>query len=140
MSRQRKKTIFVPKSYESAKGAGDTSASIYESMLLHPQYKRLTYRQRSLYDCMKAQLYGKSKPRETEAYRDIPEVGANEVFFFGIDDAIKYGFATVKNHGDLYRDIKKLIELGFIDKLCDGKRGQWRAVYRLSGRWHTDSS
>lgn len=139
MSGKMKRPAFIPKRYESARGAGDTNATIYESMLTHPQYQKLSYRQRSIYTCMKAQLYGKTKPREAEAYRNIPEVRANEAFFFGVDDAIKYGFATVTNHRDLYRDIKKLIELGFIDKLCDGKRGQWRAVYRLSDRWHTDS-
>ena len=140
MSKKSKMPTHVPKGYESAKGEGDTYAPIYESMLVNPKYQKLSYRQRALYSCMKSQPFGKRKPRDAEEYKNMPEVRGDEVFFFGIDDAIKYGLATADNHSNLYKDIKALTEAGFIDKLCDGKRGRWRAVYRLSDRWHTDST
>ena len=131
----RKHKRYAPQAYESAKGTGDTCAQIYESMLTHPAFLGLTYRQRFLYTACKAQLYGKRKPRNTEGYREIPELCRDEAFFFGADDAEKYGLSTESNHRDFYRDMKALINAGFIDKLVEGSRGRWRAVYRLSSRW-----
>lgn len=124
-----------PQRYESAKGAGDTCAQIYSSMLTHPAYLKLTYRQRFLYVCCKDQIFGKRKPRNTDGYKEMPELCRDEVFFFGIDDAKQYGIADEKNHGSFYRDMGTLIKAGFIDKLIDGVKGRGRAVYRLSDRW-----
>ena len=42
---------------------------------------------------------------------------------------------TPADHRDFYRDMRALINAGFIDKLIDGSRGRGRAVYRLSSRW-----
>lgn len=131
----RKHKRYAPQPYESAKGAGDTYAQIYESMLTHPAFLGLTYRQRFLYVACRAQLYGKKKPRNTEGYREIPELCRDEVFFFGLDDAFRYGLATERNHQKFYRDLKALVTAGFLDKLADGARGKGRAVYRLSSRW-----
>ena len=133
MGRKRKR--YAPQPYESARGTGDTCAQIYESMLTHPAFLDLTYRQRFLYVVCKAQLYGKRKPRDTEGYKEIPELCGETVFFFGSDDAARYGLSTESNHRDFYRDMRALINAGFIEKLVDGSRGRGRAVYRLSSRW-----
>ena len=119
LSLMGKRKRFVPKDIESAKGVGDTSANIYRSMLLHPACKDLTASQFRLYVYCKSELYGKNRHdldgfpayvREDPAYFTFNKAKWQKDGLYGL----------YSNSGQFYRDIKALIEHGFIDCVQSG--------------------
>lgn len=116
----------------------DTTAPIWHSMLVSSAFKDLTPRQQMLYVCAKDQFFGaRSRPS-----RDFPEddrfqgYQGREAFYLnhGLVSKI-YGLYPVSNKRDLGKDIKALIEHGFIDLVANGRQTQTRSIYKYSDRW-----
>lgn len=119
MSRGRKK--YVPKRFESkgekfidenGKLRADTSANIYESLLLSDSFRDLSDRQKMLYIVAKSQYYGHRKPE-----KDYPEIelfqGA-DVFYLNWNAVKRYGLYKDSMHSNFYRDMAALIEHGLL--------------------------
>lgn len=144
MSRNRKPK-YIPKGFES-KGLKyvdcngttrtDTSANIYESMLLSEPYKDLKTRQQQLYTLCKAQYYGKRKPG-----KDNEETGlfqGAEYFYLNLDSVVKYGLYTRNMRKEFYGDMKALEEHGFIKQVSKGGgNGKTKSVYVFTDKWQT---
>lgn len=140
-----KRPKYVPKPFESrglkyedtTTGAikPDTSANIYESMLVSNAFKDLSTRQKLLYMYVKAQYYGKRKPS-----KDNTETGlfqSDEYFYLNLDTVTrKYGLYTRNMRSEFYGDMKALIEHGFITKESQGGgNGKTKNIYRYSDKW-----
>lgn len=138
MGKRRKK--YVPKPFESAGGANDTSANIYESMLNSAAFQDLTKNQRLLYIYMKAQYYGKRKPEKD--FPDVEQMQGDELFYFNLSLAEKYGLYSRGNRGQFYNDVKALEEHGFIMVVSSGRSTKTRSIYKFTGGWRVweDSS
>lgn len=132
----KRKSKYIPKCFESVGNSNDTSANIYESMLLSPAFLALNNRQRLLYLYCKAQYYGKRKPT-----RDFKEVGLyqeNTYFYLNRATIRKYkvqGYPDSDNKA-FYNDIDVLIAKGFITReLRGGGNGHTKSVYKFSSKW-----
>ena len=132
MPRKRK---YRPKPFESTGKSNDTSANIYESMLTHPAFLGLTKNQRFLYLCMKAQYYGKRKPGKD--HPEIPELQADEFFYFSRLDAVKYGITKGNGNTEFYKDVDALERAGFIETVVNGRATKKKSIYRFSDKWWT---
>lgn len=142
MSRGRKK--YVPKRFESkgekfidenGKLRADTSANIYESLLLSDSFRDLSDRQKMLYIVAKSQYYGHRKPE-----KDYPEIelfqGA-DVFYLNWNAVKRYGLYKDSMHSNFYRDMAELIEHGFIERLSSGKGNRKKSIYKFSADWQS---
>lgn len=135
MNRKRK---YIPQSFESCRPNKDTSANMYDSMLNSDAFKtKLSKRQRLLYVYCKSQYYGKRKPKSD--YPDIPEFALDTCFYFNWHIAKNTGLYTESMSSDFYTDMRKLVEMGFIDivgkeHITEGKRN----IYKYSDRWHSE--
>lgn len=124
----------MPKSWESAKGSGDTYAAIYESMLLSDAYLDLNNRQRVLLLHAKAQFYGKRKPGDD--FKQTPEVQGDDVFYLNRYLLVKhYRLYSDGNRQAMYEDIKALMDHGFITRISRGTKS--KSIYRFSPQWRT---
>lgn len=141
---QSKKPKYVPKSFESAghylpdkatKPRADTSANIYESMMISEAWADLNNRQRVLYLIAKQQYYGVRKPGKD--YPDIETMQGDDKFYLNM--AFVNRFHAYKSHGnkELYGDIKALEEHGFIKTISNGRKHKQRSVYQYSDGWKT---
>lgn len=128
-----RKKPYKPKRFESTGVSNDTSANIYESMLLSPAFMDLNSRTRTLYLYMKAQYYGKRKP--SKDFPNIEQVQSDECFYFNMAVAEKYKLYTRGNHKQFYGDIKILENHGFIKTISNGKINKTKSVYRFSDEW-----
>lgn len=99
----RRKKQYIPKPFESTGEVRDTSANIYESMLCSAAYQDLTKNQRLLYVYMKAQYYGKRKPGRDN--QDIESLQGDDLFYFNLALAVKYGLYASGSRQQLYADI-----------------------------------
>ena len=139
----KSKQTYKPKPFESANGyyehpttgkiQTDTSANIYEGMLLNPLYQNLLPRQHDLYTVCKAQYYGKRKPRRD--YPEIEEFQSDECFYLNWGLVQRYGIYSPSMQADFREDMKALIDHGFIDIVASGKAHRTKTVYRFSDRW-----
>lgn len=144
MSKSKSKQTYQPKPFESTgshftnpttnKIQADTSANIYESMLLHPSYQPLKFRQQSLYTVCKAQYYGKRKP--SKDYPDVENFAEPTCFYLNWEAVQRYGLYKPSMHSNFYNDMNALIEAGFIDRVASGTACN-KTVYKLSDRWWT---
>lgn len=93
-----------------------------------------------MYVYMKAQYYGKRKPQRD--YPDIEQFQGDDLFYFPMGTAEKYGLYTRSNHTRFYDDIKALAEHGFIEVVSNGKTHKAKSIYRYSDKWRlwNDSS
>jgi len=130
MGRKKK---YSPKPFESAGGANDTSANIYESMLTSAAFQDLTKNQRLLYIYMKAQFYGKRKPEKD--FPDVEQLQGDELFYFNLSLAEKYGLYTRANHMQFYNDIKIIEQHGFIKTVSNGRSTKSRTIFKFVGDW-----
>ena len=131
MGRKKK---YIPKAFESAGNSSDTSANIYESMLLSPAFQALSKRQRLLYLYCKAQYYGKRKPAKD--YKELNLYQEETCFYMNRATIRKYGLYSEKSNGEFYADIKELIAKGFITlELQGGGNGHTKSVYKFSSKW-----
>ena len=117
---------YQKKPFESTGAASDTSANIYESMLLSAAWMDLSANQKALYLTCKAQYYAeKSKPLgDDTCFTMAPPKWAD-----------KYGLYSKNNGASFYRDIAELIEHGFIRCRQGGKASRTKTIYQFSDKW-----
>ena len=147
MSKSKSKQTYQPKPFESTgshftnpytdKIQADTSANIYESMLLHPLYQNLLPRQQSLYTVCKAQYYGKRKP--SKDFPDVEDFAEPTCFYLNWGLVQRYGIYSPSMQADFREDMKALIDHGFVDIVASGKAHRTKTVYKLSDRWWAKS-
>lgn len=111
----------------------DTSANIYESMLLSAAYKDLTTRQKQLYLICKSQFYGHRKP--SQDFPDLELVAANDCFYLNLGAVVRYGLYTRNMRGKFYADMKALEEHGFIKTVSSGRATKTKSIYKLTPDW-----
>ena len=129
----RRKGKYVPQLFESTGVSHDTSANIYGSMLESPAFKDLSKNQRLLYIYMKKQYYGTKKPGKD--YPDMPELQGNELFYFNMARAVKYGLYSRSNDRQFYHDISEIEHHGFIKTISSGKATKSKSIYKFIGEW-----
>ncbi len=128
-----RRTKYKPKPFESTGKSADTSANIYESMLMSESFQDLSKNQRLLYICMKSRYYGHRKPKKD--FPGIAEVQSDECFYFNLELAVEYGLYTRNNHTTFYNDIKAIEKHGFIKTISNGKATKTKSIYRFSSEW-----
>lgn len=135
---RKKKPTYKPRSFESkgeryinakGKSAADTSANIYESMLLSPAFTELKPRLKILYVYCKAQYYGKRKPSKDNDRYD------SDTFYFNWGKALDYGLYPKSAASNFYKDMQELEKAGFIKKIFSGKAHKEKNVYQYSNEW-----
>ncbi len=131
MGQRRKR--YMPRFFESTGITNDTSANIYESMLNSAAFQDLTKNQRLLYMYMKAQYYGKRKPGKD--FPDEERLQGDELFYFNLSLAEKYGLYNRGNHMQFYNDVKAIENHGFIKTVINGYSTKTRSVYKFTGEW-----
>lgn len=123
-----KKPKYQKKSFESTGVSGDTSANLYESMLISPAWKDLSPNQKVLYSVCKSQYYAeKIKPLDEDTCFTMPPTKW----------ADKYGLYSPNNGASFYRDMSALIEHGFVRCLQCGKATRTKTVYQFSDKWRS---
>lgn len=134
---------YKPKKFESlgrykdynGKDKIDTSANIFESMLLSPAFRDLNSKQQILYVYCKKQYYGHRKPEKD--YKDVEQFQGTDLFYFNYDLAFKYGLYKSSMSSNFYADMKALCEHGFIEKVSSGASQRKKNIYRFSSLWQT---
>lgn len=141
MGRRKK---YVPKPFESigetfldqnGKVRTDTSANIYESMLLSKAFITLTNKQQILYIYCKSQYYGHKKPEKD--FPDDERLKGADFFYLNWSTVKKYGLYKDSMHSNFYKDMKVLCEHGFIENVCSGQKRKTKTIYRFSSNWKT---
>lgn len=115
----------------------ETNCCIYDSMLESDAFVSLKPRLKVLYLYCKAQLFGKRKPA-----RDCPQIDIyqdDSCFYFNWDLAKNYGLYKPSMESNFYRDMKALIDAGFIKLLTSGAKRKQKNVYAFSDRWKSFS-
>lgn len=120
------KKHYEKKTFESLCNSSDTSANIYESMMLSPAWMKLSSSQKALYFVCKSQYYAeKTKPNNNSS-----QFTMNKYKWCN-----KYNLYTNANSGGFYRDIAALIEKGFIKCVECGFATRTKSVYQFSDKW-----
>lgn len=130
-----KKRKYKPREFESTGVRNDSSANIYRTMFLSPAFLNLTKNQRLLYITMKSQYYGVQKPGKD--FPEIPELQGDDLFYFSMWTAERYGLYTRGNHMSFYKDTKSLVDHGFIEIVSNGRATHEKNIYRYSSKWRT---
>ena len=124
---------YTPKTFESTGISNDTSANIYGSMLESSAFKDLSKNQRLLYVYMKKQYYGVKKPGRD--FPELEEMQGDDLFYFNLSLAVRYGLYSRSNDRQFYADIKAIEEHGFIKTVSNGKSTKSRSIYKFIGDW-----
>lgn len=111
----------------------DTSANIYMSMLLAPAYLDLNNRQRQLYLVMKAQYFGKRKPRQD--YKEESLFDSDEYFYMNFAAVQGYGLYTKNMQKEFAADKQALCDHGFIELVSSGAKTHKKSIYKYSDKW-----
>lgn len=129
-----KKKKYIPKPFESDGSKSDTSANIYHSMLISPQWKALSKGAMVLYLYCKAQYYAeKSKP--VSKYKTLSE--SEKARCFTMNKAKRDGYELYSDHaGQFQKEMKELLQYGFVDIVEQGKNTRTKNIYMLSDRWN----
>ncbi|MBQ8075619.1 MAG: hypothetical protein IJ237_06505 [Oscillospiraceae bacterium] len=128
-----KKQKYEKKPFESTLQPSDTSANIYESMMLSTAWQDLSASARVLYLTCKSQYYSeKKKPVEDD----------RETFTMNQQKwAEKYHLYTKENHRGFQRDMESLIMHGFVKCVECGAVTRTKSIYKFSADWmHFDPS
>ncbi len=115
------------------KKQADTTANIYESMLQSKAFKALTLKQQVLYLYCKAQYYGKRKPKKDYEKQGLYQ--DDSYFYFNWQLALDYDLYTEKSHSRFYKDMKALMQNGFIELAKSGKGHKEKNVYKFTDKW-----
>lgn len=124
---KNKKNTYVKKTFESNGAKNDTSANIYESMLLSPSWHDLSSMQRVLYLCCKSQLYSE--------YKKPIENNRKSFTMNRYKWLEKYKIYTDANAGSFYKDMEALINHGFIKCIWSGAIARQKSIYEFSDKW-----
>ena len=142
MGKRRRK--FTARSFESmgqvfidpeGRQRKDTSANIYESMLLSDAWHSLTDRQRSLYLIAKAQYFGKRKPQQD--YKEDTVSGEENFYLPWHAVNSQYRLYRDSCQSNFRKDMQKLVERGFIEVAMSGKAHRTKTIYKYSDKWRT---
>lgn len=131
--RSNSKSKYKPKDFESTGERSDTCAQIFESMLNSPAWRDLKPRQQLLYVYVKAQFYGKRKPKHD--YPDNPAFQSDECFYMNLGAAVKYDLYKRSGNKEFYKDMRELCEHGFIKCVSNGRYTKKKSIYRYSADW-----
>ena len=138
----KRKNTYKTKSFEgigrkftAANGLqySDTSANIYESMMLSKAYQSLSNRQKVLYNVCKAQYYGKRKPEKD--YPELEEMKGDDKFYLNFDLVQRYGLYTKNMRKEFKADKETLCAKGFIELVSSGATNYKKSVYKYSDKW-----
>lgn len=130
----RKKEKYVPKSFESTGAGNDTSANIYMSMLMSDKWQALSKNAQVLYVYCKAQYYAEKKKPKPQ-FRELTEQEQRQCFTMNKSKWQKLYHIYKSDNGQFNKDMKQLIEMGFIDIIQSGQRNRSKSIYMLSNRW-----
>ena len=131
----KSKTKYKPKKFESTGVLSDTSSNIYMSMLMSDAWQSLTKNQQILYVYCKAQYYAeKRKPKPKLVELDDEQLSLcftmNKSKWCNLYKIYKNG-----SQSSFVKDIKALVDNGFIDIVESGKNTRTKNIYRLSSEW-----
>jgi len=123
---KRGKMRYEKKAFESTGSSSDTSANIYESMLLSDAWFALTAAQKALYLVCKSQFYSQ---------KDHPNSNSTQFYMNRAKWLTKYRLYNKGNEKGFYRDMEVLIASGFVACFECGAATRTRSVYQLSEKW-----
>lgn len=134
MSKRKEK--YKPKSFESTGISSDISSNIYMSMLISENWQKLTKNQQILYVYCKAQYYAeKKKPKPKIAQLSDEDLAQcftmNKSKWCNLYHIYKNG-----NQNGFIKDMKSLIDYGFIEIVENGKNTRTKSIYKLSSKWN----
>ena len=129
----KRKEKYVPKSFESTGDRSDTSANIYHSMLVHPKFKALSKGAQILYVYCKDQYYHEKK-KPIPQNETLSESEQRRCFSMN-QNKWRDEYEVYTNKAQFYKDMKQLIQAGFIDLEENGKVTRTKSIYMLSDRW-----
>lgn len=118
----------------------DVSANIYLSMLMSQAWHNLTLKQKELYLYCKAQYFGESKTEsEHKTNNEIEkDVNANLQIRFTMNKSKWCEIYHLYSDGGqrhFYKDIKSLVDNGFIKVVESGKTSRTKNIYEFSDKW-----
>ena len=131
----RKKNLFIRPGYASdmpGTSGHDLFIPKYISMRHSIAFKALTGNQRELYEFCREQEY-RNDNTPGKIYPDWKECQLNTAFF--MNWGLVQEIALYKTKYTFYKDLQRLIELGFIDCLYNGQSSRNKSIYRYSDRW-----
>lgn len=134
----KRKESYVKKPFESDCTSKDTSANIYVSMLMSENWQKLSKNAQILYVYCKAQYYAeKTKPKPF--HRQLTEQEQKQCFTMNKSKWKDLYKIYKSDNGQFNRDIKELIESGFIELVETGKLTRTKNIYMLSDKWNKKS-
>ena len=117
---------YIPDTCESGIGYKDTSANIFESMMLSNAWLDLTSNQKVLYLCCKSQKYSQHSINDEDT----------KSFYFNRHLWLnKYKLYSASNQRYFYKDMGELILHGFIKCGKCGAVAKEKNIYQLSDKW-----
>ena len=122
----RRKKPYQKQMFESTGVSSDTSANIYESMMLSRAWKELTPSQKVLYMTCKSQYYSeKRKPEDNREYFTMnKEKWAGKYELYAPGSGYSFG-----------RDMAALITHGFVACVYADRSPTTKNIYRFSSMW-----
>lgn len=127
---------YVPKTFESTGCSGDTSANIYMSMLMSNAWNNLSKNARVLYLYCKAQYYAEKRKPTTQTSN--LQVQQSDRTYFTMNKSKwceLYGLYKEGNARNFTKDMKELIDNGFVELVENGRLTRTKSVYKLSDKW-----
>lgn len=125
---------YAPKPFESDGNASDTSANIYMSMLMSYAWQQLSKNAQVLYVYCKAQYYAEKRKPKPE-HRQLSEQEQRQCFTMNKSKWQKLYKIYKSDNGQFNKDMKQLIEYGFVELLESGKNVREKNTYILSSEW-----
>lgn len=105
--------------------------TFWSSMAESEKFNSLTKNQRLLYLYCKLQLVYQNRTK------DEIEMFGDTFFTFERDKWLnKYKLYSVQNQNQFYKDMKALIDNGFIILIASGKKNHTKNIYDFSSKWH----
>lgn len=133
MSKRKKE--YVKKRFESDCSSSDTSANIYMSMLMSEKWQKLTKNAQVLYVYCKAQYYAEKRVPQPKL-RQLTET--EKACCFTMNKSKWYSlYKLYTNNKQFYKDMKLLIDNGFIEVVENGKTNRTKTIYMLSDKWQS---
>ena len=112
----------------------DTSANIFESMLLDANFQSLSNRQKMLYVICKSQFYGHRKPCADYDVDLFPDLKSDECFYLNFASVQRYGIYSRNMKKEFYNDMRALEAKGFIETIMKGGFHK-KSIYKFSAHW-----
>ena len=131
MSRKQKSYKLRP--FECTGEKGDSWTVISNSQFMSEAFQDLTKNQMLLYYRVKGREYGFRKP--AQVYKENEKLQDPLMVFYSIGDAIRDGIYTRNNETQFRKDMKALIEHGFLTVIMNGKNQKKKSVYKLVSEW-----